>query len=156
MILAFKDEYGWLSNFVDVDIEWDGGKYKSVEHAYQSAKSSDRQWKIVCASGISSGKVKRASRKIEVRQDWEKIKVSVMKDLLKQKFSDEYYKDKLLATGNTYIIEGNEWGDTFWGVDLRSGEGRNVLGRLIMELRDSLHSEQSGVVAKKETAPGLS
>ena len=141
MILEFKDEYSWLSNFADVEVEWEGVKYKSVEHAYQSAKSMDLEWKNYCASDVSSGKVKRGSREIEIREDWELIKVGVMKNLLKQKFSDDYYKNKLLATGNLYIIEGNRWGDIFWGVNLKTGEGRNILGLIIMDLRDSLKNE---------------
>jgi len=143
MIISFKDEYRWLSNFVDVDVEFEGRKYKSVEHAYQAAKSKDREWKMYCASDVSAGKVKRASRRIEIRSDWEAIKKSVMKNLLTQKFSDERYRSLLLATGNTYIIEGNTWGDRFWGVDLYSGEGQNILGHLIMEIRHSIQVECS-------------
>ena len=141
MIIRFKDEFRWLSNFVEVEVEWEGRRYKSVEHAYQSAKSLDKEWKRFCASDVSSGKVKRASRRIEIRADWEAIKKSVMKNLLIQKFSDERYRSLLLATGNTYIIEGNTWGDTFWGVDLYSGEGKNILGLLIMEIRSSMQVE---------------
>ena len=143
MIIKFKDEYRWLSNFVDVEIEWEGRIYKSVEHAYQSAKSLDKEWKEFCRSDVSSGKVKRASRDIEIRDDWEAIKKSVMKNLLIKKFSDERYRSKLMATGNTYIIEGNTWGDTFWGVDLNSGEGKNILGLMIMEIRSSIKLELS-------------
>ena len=141
MILAFKNEFRWLSNFVEVEVEYEGVRYKSVEHAYQAAKSIDKEWRTFCASDVSSGKVKRASRKIDIRLDWEDIKISVMKNLLIQKFSDERFRSLLLTTGITYIIEGNTWSDKFWGVDLRSGEGRNILGNLIMEIRDSLKNE---------------
>lgn len=143
MIIEFKGEYRWLSNFVEVEVEWEGRIYKSVEHAYQSAKSLDKEWKRFCRSDVSSGKVKRASKDIEIRDDWEAIKKSVMKNLLIKKFSDERFRSKLLATGNTYIIEGNTWGDTFWGVDMKSGEGENILGLMIMEIRSSLKNEFS-------------
>ena len=143
MIIEFKGEYRWLSNFVEVEVEWEGRIYKSVEHAYQSAKSLDKEWKRFCRSDVSSGKVKRASKDIEIRDDWEVIKKSVMKNLLIKKFSDERFRSKLLATGNTYIIEGNTWGDTFWGVDMKSGEGENILGLMIMEIRSSLKNEFS-------------
>ena len=141
MIIEFKNEFRWLSNFVEVEIEYEGKRYKSVEHAYQSAKSMDREWKKFCASDVSPGKVKRASRRIEIRDDWEAIKKSVMKNLLIKKFSDERYRSLLLTTGDTYIIEGNTWGDTFWGVDLYSGEGENILGLMIMEIRSSMKVE---------------
>jgi len=141
MIVSFKDEYRWLSNFVDVEVELDGVKYKSVEHAYQAAKSLDEEWRAYCSSDIRPAKVKRASRSIAYRVDWEEIKVDVMRSLLIQKFSKEKFKYLLLATGTTYIKEGNTWGDIFWGVHLKSGEGKNILGLLIMEIRESLKSE---------------
>ena len=141
MIIEFKEEYRWLSNFISVEVEFEGVKYKSVEHAYQAAKSEDKIWRAFCASDISAGKVKRSSRDIEIRADWEDIKIGVMKNLLIQKFTDENFTSLLLATGDKYIIEGNTWGDTFWGVDMKTGEGKNNLGLLIMEIRASLIKE---------------
>jgi len=44
--------------------------------------------------------------------------------------------ERLLATGDQELIEGNTWGDRFWGVC--DGEGQNQLGRLLMELRNEL------------------
>lgn len=141
MITSFKDEYRWLSNFVDVVVKLEGVKYKSVEHAYQAAKSKDEEWRTYCSSDIRAVKAKRGSRKIVIREDWEEIKVDVMRDLLIQKFSKHEFKYLLLGTGDTFIQEGNTWGDVFWGVDLESGEGKNALGLLIMEIRKSLKSE---------------
>ena len=66
------------------------------------------------------------------------IRVDVMRQLLEQKFEQEPYRSLLLETGHIYLIEGNTWGDTFWGVDLETGEGTNVLGNLIMEIRRAL------------------
>jgi ribA/ribD-fused uncharacterized protein len=117
--------------------------YKSVEHAYQAAKSTDAEWRAFCASDVSPGRVKRSSRKIEVRSDWEEIKVEVMKDLLIQKFSNKRYKNMLLNTGLETIQEGNNWGDVFWGVDLETGEGKNMLGKLIMGVRENLKAKES-------------
>lgn len=60
-----------------------------------------------------------------------------MKDALFYKFSqDKDLRDKLIATGNTELIEDNTWNDRFWGVC--NGEGINHLGKLLMELRDEL------------------
>jgi hypothetical protein len=143
MINRFKDEYRWLSNFADVIVTFEGIKYKSIEHAYQAAKSTDADWRTFCASDISAGKVKKSSRKIEVRSDWEEIKVEVMKDLLIQKFSNGRYKNLLLNTGSVTIQEGNYWGDVFWGIDLQTGEGKNMLGKLIMEIRKNLEERES-------------
>jgi len=72
-------------------------------------------------------------------------KVEVMKRLLEKKFENEDLRRKLIETGNLIIIEGNTWGDVYWGVDLKKSEenmwgfeGKNMLGRLLMELRGTL------------------
>ncbi len=80
---------------------------------------------------------KKESKNIEIRKDWEDIKLEVMYKLLVKKFTQEPFKSKLLATGNENIQEGNFWNDTFWGVDLKQNPnvGENNLGRLIMYIR---------------------
>jgi predicted NAD-dependent protein-ADP-ribosyltransferase YbiA (DUF1768 family) len=61
-----------------------------------------------------------------------------MYDLLKLKFVEEPFRTKLLNTGDVEIIEGNYWGDVFWGVDMNKDEGQNILGRLIMKIRKEI------------------
>lgn len=64
-----------------------------------------------------------------------------MRELLVLKFSQNPFKQLLLNTGNLYIQEGNKWGDTFWGVDLRTNVGENNLGKLIMSVQEDLKRE---------------
>lgn len=45
-------------------------------------------------------------------------------------------RDQLLATGGVELIEGNDWGDAFWGVC--GGYGQNWLGVLLMLVRSEL------------------
>lgn len=59
-----------------------------------------------------------------------------MRDLLDLKFADPALAALLLATGDADLVEGNDWGDRFWGVC--DGAGANMLGRLLMELRTRL------------------
>lgn len=137
MIEEFRDEYRWLSNFTPVKVVYEGIEYASVEHAYMSAKSESMEWKSRCADKqISAAQIKRESQDIVLIPDWDNIKVNVMEDCLREKFSQEPFKSKLEATGGMYIQEGNNWNDTFWGVDLKTGEGFNGLGQLIMKIRD--------------------
>lgn len=139
MIKEFQGEYRWLSNFAPATIGLDGIKYPSVEHAYMSAKSDSEHWKKFCSdSSNTAGTVKKASRVIELVENWEHIKVSVMQECIEQKFSQEPYKSKLLSTGYTHIQEGNTWNDTFWGVNLKTGKGENNLGKIIMQVRTDL------------------
>ena len=59
-----------------------------------------------------------------------------MEDFLRQKFTDSDLKEKLLATGDAELIEGNHWGDVIWGVC--NGIGENNLGKLLMNIRNDL------------------
>ena len=139
MIKEFQREYRWLSNFWLVDIELDGRIYPSVEHAYMSAKCDAEWWKIVCSQRENTpGTIKRNSKSIKVKDNWKDIKLSIMEDCIRKKFSQEPYRTKLLNTGNEFIQEGNLWYDTFWGVDLRTNKGENNLGKIIMRIRSEL------------------
>lgn len=144
MIKEFQGQFRWLSNFVPVEIELGDFTYSSVEHAYMSAKSDSIEWKEFCAdSNNTPGDVKRKSRNIKLKSDWENIKITVMEECLNQKFRQEPYKSKLLSTKNLHIQEGNNWNDKFWGVCLKTNKGENNLGKLIMKIRDTLRLEQA-------------
>jgi len=86
---------------------------------------------------------KKRGRSVNIREDWEEVKVDIMRKGLKAKFTqNESLKQKLLKTGDAYLEEGNDWGDTFWGVDLDTGKGQNHLGKMLMKLRDDLRNEK--------------
>jgi predicted NAD-dependent protein-ADP-ribosyltransferase YbiA (DUF1768 family) len=55
---------------------------------------------------------------------------------------NDYFRRKLLSTGNSEIQEGNWWGDKFFGVDLKTGEGQNLLGKMIMDIRKEIKEEE--------------
>jgi N-glycosidase YbiA len=139
MIRKFDKAYKWLSNFAPCTIVLNGITYPSVEHAYMSAKSDDVRWYLKCTDDrIKPGTIKKLSRGILLVSNWDSLKIEVMRECLNQKFSQEPYKTLLIETGDVFIQEGNFWGDTFWGVDLETGEGENNLGKLIMEVREKL------------------
>lgn len=135
MIKEFQGEYRWLSNFAKVEVYWDNKKFPSVENAYQAAKNDDIKWHELCQTQDEFF-IKKASRGINIRPDWNIIKESVMFDLLNQKYNQEPYLTKLLDTNNLYIQEGNTWGDKFWGFCLKTNKGENRLGKMIMEIRE--------------------
>lgn len=138
MIKEFQGEFRWLSNFTRCYIHLDGRDFSSVEHAYMSAKSDDPDWKHFCETENSAGLVKRRSRYITLVDNWDDIKVDIMRECINQKFDDPFLKAKLLATEDCHIQEGNMWNDKFWGVCLKTGKGQNILGKLIMEKREML------------------
>ena len=134
-IYGFTGKYRWLSNFPDCEVVVDGVIYPSVECGYQASKTNDMTERAKFI-GIRSSEAKKLGPKVTLRPDWEHIKIDIMRNLLVQKFSREPFRNKLLATGSAYIEETNWWGDTFWGVCNKKGE--NVLGKLIMEIREDL------------------
>lgn len=134
-ILAFNGEYRWLSNFYAAPVMLDGHIYPSVENAYQAATAHPSlrgQFR-----NCSSYRAKQLGRTIELHENWYREKVQIMRDLLAQKFdTGSELANKLKATGTCQIVEGNTWGDVFWGIC--NGHGENHLGRLLMERRDIL------------------
>lgn len=140
MIIEFREKYAMFSNFFPCEINYNGNAFRSVEHAYQSQKNDDKEWLQYCIDEQSAGKVKKRSMSITVREDWQEINMTIMETLLRQKFSKQPFKNLLITTGNQNIQEGNHWGDTFWGIDLKNSpnQGENHLGRMLMEIRKDL------------------
>lgn len=132
IIYSFKGEYRFLSNFWPAEVEFEGIKFPSVENAYQAAKTLDLEERKRLAA-MTSGQAKKAGKKLEIRPDWESVKVAVMENLVWQKFQNAELMAMLKATGEKPLIEGNWWGDTFWGVC--KDKGRNELGRILMQVR---------------------
>jgi ribA/ribD-fused uncharacterized protein len=138
MIESFSGPFANFSNFAPCEVELWKRVYPSVEHAYQSAKNNGEEWKKFCQSDVTAGKVKQATKHVVLIKEWEDIKVQLMRNLVWQKFNKEPFRTLLLSTNDSYIQEGNWWGDTFWGVNLKTGFGKNVLGYILMEIRAAL------------------
>lgn len=141
-IRSFRGENGFLSNMFDCPVTVGGITYRSSESAFQAQKSMDLAVRQRFAA-LTGAKAKQAGKTVALRADWETAKVGLMRDVLVAKFSQNpELAERLLATGDAELIEGNTWGDTFWGVDSKKG-GRNELGKLLMELRANLRSERN-------------
>lgn len=150
-IIDFRGEYRWLSNFAEAEVFYDGQDYPTTEHAYQAAKTLDKEERKQVREAPTPGRARRLGQKVTLRPGWHEIKLNVMRDLLKQKFKIPEYKKLLLDTGGHHLLEGNTWGDQFWGVC--EGIGENHLGRLLMDIRYDLQIEQIREELKKP--PGL-
>lgn len=141
-ILEFQGEHRWLSNFWPATVTLDGVIFPSIEHAYQAAKTHPSQREPF--QNCTAGQAKKLGRTVEMRADWEQVKVPTMRLLIEQKFAPcTDLGEKLKATGDGKIVEGNQWGDVFWGVC--GGRGQNWLGRLIMERRAFLQAPNADV-----------
>jgi hypothetical protein len=73
--------------------------------------------------------------KITLRPDWEDIKIPVMAFGLAEKFRNNPLLQKLIDTYPHTLVEGNYWNDKFWGYCLKTNEGSNWLGKLLMVAR---------------------
>jgi ribA/ribD-fused uncharacterized protein len=131
----FWGEYRFLSNFYPAPVEWCGQVYPSVEHAYQAAKCADPDDRAQFLTG-TAGEAKKNGQRVKLVKNWEGIKVRIMERLVIRKFEHPDLQILLLATGDAELIEGNTWGDRFWGVC--GGTGENHLGRILMYVRKAL------------------
>lgn len=148
-IESFFGPFRFLSNFYlcpqpivcDMGIE-----YPTVEHAYQAYKSSDKDVRLYISQIPRPGTAKRHAKTIQIRDNWNEIRVGIMEELLRQKFSQPFFKQLLLETEGFELIEGNDHHDSFWGV--YKGKGANNLGKLLMKIRKEYIIERSFEIDK--------
>lgn len=138
-IVGFIGSYRFLSNFYPSVVLWHGIMWPTVEHAFQAAKATtdaQRQWIL---EAKRPGVAKQRGRKIDLRPDWDDVKLDIMHRLLQLKFSLSDLRPKLLSTQDWELLEDNNWGDRFWGtVD---GKGENHLGKLLMKVRSEIRND---------------
>lgn len=136
MIDKFSGKNRFLSNFWPAPIIYKGKKYYTVEHAYQASKTLDEDECEAIRLASTPGKAKRLGSKVTIQPDWDNIKYRIMKELVMLKFQIPELAEKLLATNGQILVEGNIWGDTYWGVC--DGIGNNHLGEILMMVRGKL------------------
>ncbi len=134
----FRGEYFFLSNFFSASVEWEGLTYLNSEAAFQAAKVLTMEERLQFVY-LDPSRAKRKGRQVKLRADWEQVKYGIMEEIVRAKFTQNAeLGKKLIATGDAELIEGNIWGDTCWGIDLRNGKGSNYLGRILMKVRAEL------------------
>lgn len=133
VVEQFRGEYSFLSNFHPCCIKLDGRVYPSAENAYQASKTTDTAAKKIMVK-LSAGQAKRFGRTIRMSPVFNRR--DSMFEILEIKFSDPELRTKLSATKGKDLVEGNYWNDKFWGVCLKTGKGNNVLGIMLMKIRD--------------------
>lgn len=125
--------------------------YGSSEAAWQAQKTLDLGVRKRFEN-YTPGGAKKMGRRVTLRPDWEDVKYQLMVDVCYAKFSqNEDLKEKLLSTGSEEIIENTTgWHDNIWGncecPRCESKEGKNLLGKALMEVRSILRAEQSSVM----------
>jgi hypothetical protein len=142
-IKSFSGVYRFLSNFWYSPVKDGSIIWPTVEHGYQWAKAdfSDLSEEMILAIhakflSLTPGQAKQWGQEVKLVPDWDDIKISVMRRLVKAKFQNSELRAKLLATGDQELVEGNWWNDTFWGIC--KGKGSNNLGKILMAERNEI------------------
>lgn len=138
----FHGNYFFLSNFYECPFWYKGKRWKTVEHAFQAAKCLDGADVDRVHAAETPGEAKRIGRKVTLIPGWNYKRVLVMQDCLRMKFlQNDDLMQKLLATDNEELVEGNTWHDNDWGdcscPKCVNVTGKNMLGKLLMEIRDN-------------------
>lgn len=133
MIREFQGKYRFLSNFYEVPVKYKGVVYNNNEAAFQAQKCPGRENEF---TSITPSEAKRLGRKVTLRKDWEQIKEQVMYEICVAKFTQNPDLMSQLLQTEGELEEGNYWHDTVWGVDLKTGFGKNKLGKILMRIRD--------------------
>ena len=162
LFFAEKDPYYEFSNFCPLKkpLAYRGKTFATSEHLYQWMKyppDSDyaeqiRTINTAYKSKLLAGKTFLSrypwqialhstirSADVEQRSDWDRV--SAMRIVLRVKYEqDKKFRKLLLGTGEAILCE-NSPHDYFWGIG-RKGTGKNMLGKLLMELREEMCRSQ--------------
>jgi len=138
---ASRDPYLELSNFYERPIEIDGKEWMTIEHYFQASKFENCNYQEIIRSVLSPMEARELgqSREYKIRSDWNRVKEDVMIVGLRAKFKTPTLKVLLLETGSRMLIEKSPH-DNYWGSG-KSGNGRNRLGYLLMQVRSEMTSD---------------
>jgi ribA/ribD-fused uncharacterized protein len=143
---ASEKPYGAFSNLYKRDLIFEGETFPTSEHAYQSGKARKPQVKEWLMSAPSPALLAMAAHGLyywDVAPGWSKTKFDRMRGVLRAKFTQhEDLRELLLSTGDARLVESATVDNTvnrLWGEV--NGKGKNMLGIMLMELRDELRSE---------------
>ena len=141
MITSFKGEYDFLNNRFGCSFIWEGIKFNNVDTAFQASKfGNEAERKLF--SRQSTEKAAMKGGQITPSPEWEERKLETMMSIQIAKFTQNpSLMKRLIATGSSKIINGNNKKETYWGVDLYSWKGENHLGKILMTIRDKEKSK---------------
>ncbi len=156
VVYRTKEAFGGLSNMASgYPLNINGVRILTTEALYQACRfphMPQLQREIIGQHSPMTAKMKSKPHRKDSRQDWNEIRHRVMRWCLRVKLTQNYeeFGQLLLTTNDQPIVEQSRK-DDFWGAKLvdNTGEilvGQNVLGRLLMELREKLKGDTEGVL----------
>lgn len=141
------EEWGILHNMANTTIVVDGIEFKCCETLFQIMKFKDAS----VIQDVYKKNNKKWARHWENlgyrREDWGRIFIDVLKFCLLQKYNQSVlFRQELERSRGLFIVEDEtKRRGTTYGVKLQGDtyEGSNLLGRLLMELRDKAKLDYS-------------
>ena len=141
-IISFRGQHQFLSNFFSSPVCYKGLTFYSAEAAFQAQKCSLDEDKIKYTLVKNPRIAKHMGKREKLPENWDDKSYLIMKDILKEKFSNPALASKLLSTGDAILIEGNHWHDNNWGdctcEKCANIVGKNKLGTILMSIREEL------------------
>jgi ribA/ribD-fused uncharacterized protein len=156
VVYKTKEGFGGLSNMASgYPLQINGVWILTTEALYQACRfphMPEVQREIIGQQSPMTAKMKSRPHRENSRSDWDEVKYKVMRWCLRVKLAQNYeeFGGLLLATRDRSIVEQSRK-DDYWGAKLAeaSGDtliGQNVLGRLLMELREKLKDDTDGAL----------
>jgi hypothetical protein len=142
-IVGFNKKNGveFLSNFHPSTIFFEKMSYPTVEHAYQASKTLDFSSRELIKKSKSPNDAKKLGRALILREDWDIVKLNIMRQLIREKFKNPFLRHLLINTEKFSLINENKWNDKFWGTC--GGVGENWLGKILEEVRSEAITEDN-------------
>jgi type I restriction enzyme S subunit len=160
VFLKTDEPFGGLSNMAGgYPIHVNGVRILTSEALYQVCRFPhlpDVQRMIIGQISPMTAKMRSKPYRKDSRLDWDQVRVRIMRWCLRMKLANNWhtFSELLLRTGDRPIVEESRK-DDFWGAKAIGGGsaliGMNVLGRLLMELREQV--KQQGREATLDVAP---
>jgi ribA/ribD-fused uncharacterized protein len=134
--MFFKNNFYFLSNMFPCRVEYKGVAYSCAESAFQAQKDISKAETFATLNGYEA---KRLGRRVNLRPDWDTVKLYIMYEIVTEKFRQNPALAKaLLNTTGIRLVEDNTWNDKYWGKC--NGVGENYLGRILMRVRRELNN----------------
>jgi len=137
-----KGPYGCFSNFSRHSVRVDGKIWMTSEHYFQAQKFVGTEYEDAVAKTYTPREAADMGRRrdLPLRQDWDQVKDDVMRKVVRAKFSTlPELREILLSTGDAILVE-HTVNDSYWG-DGGDGTGKNMLGKILMEVRSELQNQ---------------
>lgn len=148
---SFSGDLEFLSNMYKIPIYFNESKYDNFQPDFKVYPSSENLYQALKCKyikdrelfqNVDPHKSKRIGKTIEIRSDWDNVRLEAMKLAIDLKFKNIELGEKLIDLPDGKIIEFNNWGDRFFGIC--NGEGLDHLGKILRAKKQQIIKDKQG------------